>query len=79
MTRFIHTRNMSADQLVQCSSDARALLHLCDNAAWAIQNNSGPIDVLSDSIGVAVRLALELLAPVHDTLEAQGRLAGGAS
>mgnify|MGYP007032580878 CR=1 FL=1 len=79
MTRFIPHTDMTAEQIVQCSCDARAILHIVDHAAWAIQNNDGPSDVLADSIGVAVRLALELLKPVHDALEARGGLKGGAS
>lgn len=69
MSRLLSQADMNTDQLVRCSSDARALLYMIDHAAWAIQNNSGPVDVLADSIGASARLALELLEPVHDALE----------
>lgn len=78
MSRFVPRSEMTPDEIVQCSYQARALLHLCDSAAWAIDNHSGPVDVLADSIGSAVRLALELLEPVHDALELQEGQKGGA-
>jgi hypothetical protein len=78
MSRFVHQRDMSADEMIQCSYQARAILHLIDIAAWSIENNIGAVDVLAGSIGTASRLALELLEPVHDALESHEGLKGGA-
>lgn len=77
MSRIIPHGDMTSDELIQCSYQARAILHLVDIAAWSIQNDSGAVDVLADSIGSATRLALELLDPVHDAIESHERLKGG--
>jgi hypothetical protein len=61
MSRLIPHTDMRSDELIQCSHQARAILHLVDIAAWSIQNDSST--VLSDGIGSATCLALELLAP----------------
>ncbi len=61
MNRLIPRTDMRSDELIQCSYQARAILHLVDTAAWSIQNDSSAINVLSDGIGSATRLALELL------------------
>lgn len=72
MSRFIPHTEMSADELIQCSYQARAIISLCESAAWAIQNG-GAVDLLADSIGSALRLTLDLLEPVHDALERHER------
>ena len=72
MSRFIPHTDMSADELIQCSYQARAIISLCESAAWSTQNG-GAADVLADSIGSALRLTLELLEPVHDALEIHER------
>jgi len=61
MSRLIPHTDMRSDELVQCNYQARAILHLVDIAAGPTQNDSSAIDVLSDGIGSATRLALELL------------------
>lgn len=76
MSRFVPQRDMSVADLMSCSAQAIAILHLCDNAAWAIQNGSGATDVLADSIGAAMRLAADLLEPVHEALESHEGLKG---
>lgn len=68
MSRFIPYAEMTTEDIYQCSAQARAIISLCESASWAIQNG-GPADVLADSIGCGLRLALELLEPVHDTTE----------
>lgn len=77
MSRFIPHTDMSADELIQCSYQARAIITLCENAAWAIENG-GAVHQLADSIGSGLRLAIELLEPVHDALESHEGLKGGA-
>jgi hypothetical protein len=77
MSRLIPHTDMSTDELMQCSYQARAIVALCESAAWAI-DNGGAADVLSDAIGAGLRLTLELLEPVHDALESHEGLKGGA-
>ena len=79
MSRFIPQSDMTRDQLVQCSYDVMAILHLCDHAAWSICNGSGHIETIADSVGTATRLALDLMAVVHDALEAHEGLKGGSA
>ncbi|MBN9242131.1 MAG: hypothetical protein J0I98_05000 [Mesorhizobium sp.] len=79
MSRLVPQSDMTTDEIVQCSYQARAILHLIDMAAWSISNNSGAADVLADSIGAATRLALALLEPVHDALERHEGLKGRAA
>lgn len=76
MSRLIPHRDMSTEDLLSCSYQAIAILHLCDSAAWAIQNGSGAPD-LAGSICTAMRLAVDLLEPVHDALESHEGLKGG--
>ena len=83
MSRFIPHTDMSADELIQCSYQALAVLSLCESAAWAIEGGSSAqsraeIDQIADSIGSGLRLAIELLGPVHDALECHEGLKGGA-
>lgn len=76
MSRFIPHTDMSADEIMQCSYQARALVRLCESAAWNIQNGGGRPEILSDSIGAGLRLVMELLEPVHDALESHEGLKG---
>lgn len=76
MSRFIPHRDMSSDQIMQCSYDASALLRLCEGAAWAMQNGDDTTS-LSDAIGAGMRVAQELLGVVHDALESHEGLKGG--
>jgi hypothetical protein len=76
MSRFIPQTDMIADEIIQCSYQARALVNLCESAAWNIQNGGGRPEDLSDSIGSALRLVMELLEPVHDALETHEGLKG---
>lgn len=79
MSRSIPKRDITADQVVSRCSRAIAILHLCDSAAWAIQNGSGPTNLLADSVGTAMRLAVDLLEPVQEALEFhQGKKGGDA-
>lgn len=77
MRRLIPHTDMNAAQIVDCSYQALALVDLCENAAWTIQNG-GNAETLSDAIGAAMRLARELLEPVHDALERHEGIAGGS-
>lgn len=68
MSRFIPCRDMSADQIIQCSYDAMAIIALCENTACDLSER-GENAQLAGSISTALKLVAELLAPVHDTLE----------
>ena len=76
MSRLIPHTDMTAKQLLDCSYQAQAIIALCESAAWAIQNG-GEVSDLSDAIGSGLRLATELLAPVHDALEHHEGVKGG--
>lgn len=77
MTRFIPHDDMTADQIMQCSYEAAAIIRLCESAAWAIQNGGNSTD-LSDAIGAGLRTAQELIGVMHEALESHEGLKGGA-
>lgn len=70
MSRFVSQEEMTPDQVMQCSYEAAAIIRLCENAAWAIQNG-GDAAALSDAIGAGLRTAQELVGVMHDTLARQ--------
>lgn len=76
MTRFIPHVDMTADQIMQCSYEASAIIRLCENAAWTIQNGGNATD-LSDAIGAGLRAAQELIGVIHEALESHEGLKGG--
>ncbi|GAA4121609.1 hypothetical protein ACFFTN_21095 [Aminobacter aganoensis] len=67
MNRFVPQEDMTADQVMQCSYEAAAIIRLCENAAWAIQTG-GDAAGLSDAIGAGLRTAHELVGVMHDAL-----------
>ncbi len=68
MSRLLPHRAMTADDVIQCSYDALAIIDLCENAAWDLSER-GENARLAGSISTALKLATELLSTVHDTLE----------
>lgn len=69
MSRIVPHGDMTAAEIIQCSYDAMALIRLCENTAWDLTNrghNAEHTNAISD----ALKLALELMGPVHDALEA---------
>lgn len=78
MSRLIPHGDMSADQIIQCSYDAMAVLRLCEGAAWAMENGDDRSS-LADAIGAGLRVAQELLSVVHDALESHEGVKGGAA
>ncbi|PWJ73853.1 hypothetical protein C7441_12537 [Pseudaminobacter salicylatoxidans] len=79
-TRFIPHRDMSADEIVKCAIQARAIIQLCEAAAWSIQSGSErEIKEAADSIQFALQLAGELIVPVQEALESHEGLKGGAA
>lgn len=70
MSRFTAHADMTAAELFDCVKDARAILELCHQAAWAIQNtdNETESNGIADAVQQASRLAFEMLGPVYDAL-----------
>lgn len=64
--RLIPHGDMTAAQLLGCSYQAQAILTVCIEAA----GSAPPSQQLGGAIGLALQSALDLLAPVHDALEA---------
>lgn len=83
MSRLIDHRDMTADQIMDCCIQATAIMHLCEAAAWSIQNggdaNAYTFGETAGSIKGALAAARELLGPVTDALESHEGLKGGAS
>ena len=65
MSRFIPCRDMSADQIIQCGYDAMVIVALCAVVARE-GDHSAPI---CGDIAIALDLAGELIAKLHDTVE----------
>ncbi|WP_406873312.1 hypothetical protein WHT83_06340 [Aminobacter sp. P9b] len=69
---------MTADQIIQCSYEASAMLCLCEAAAWAIQNGENSPEELAGAIVAGMQLARDLVGVMHDALESHEGLKGGA-
>lgn len=78
MSRFVPQGDMSADEIVKCCIQARAVIALCEAAAWSIQNSSETeIPQLAENVQFALQLAGDLLWPVQEALESHEDLKGG--
>ncbi|MFU0504035.1 hypothetical protein [Pseudaminobacter sp. NGMCC 1.201702] len=77
MSRFIPQTDMSADQLMDCSYQAQALIHLCQFVAERISSGDEAAR-LGGEIEQALALAGEFAGIMHDALERQEGLKGGA-
>lgn len=78
MTRFVPQRDMSADEIAKCCIQARAVIALCEAAAWSIQNGSeSEIPLIAENIQFALQLAGDLLEPVQGALSAHEGMTGG--
>lgn len=71
MTRLIPHTDMTADEIVRCCIQARAIACLCERAAWSdLQNGSdGKIPQVAEDIQFALQLVADLLVPVQEALE----------
>ena len=78
MSRFIDHRDMAADDLFNCAKDAKAILYICSQAAWDIQNceKEQRINELADAIEQLTSLANEMLDPVYDALQSHEGVKG---
>ena len=83
MSRFIHHRDMTAEQVVKCVIQARALIGMCHRAMWAdVQNEniaSGEVSQAAEDIQFTLQLAQELLDPVQDAMEEHEGWKGGVA
>lgn len=78
MSIFIPQVDMTAYQIIQCCVRARAIISLCEEAAWAVQNSDGAdIPQIAENIQFALKAAHELLGPVQDAIEVHEGTAGG--
>lgn len=76
MSRFVPQRDMSADDIVKCAIQARAIIQLCEAAAWSIQNSrEDEIPQIAENAQFALQLAADLLEPVQGALESHEGLA----
>lgn len=76
MSRFIPQTNMSADQLMDCSYQSQAIIHLCQFVAARISAGD-EADRLGGEIEQALALAGEFVGIMHDALEGHEGLKGG--
>lgn len=74
MSRLADHRDMTADEVVDCSYDALALIALCEAVSRDLSEIGSGNAILSGAISRALALAGELLEPVHDTLETSAHL-----
>lgn len=71
MSLFIPQGDMTANQILECSYQVQGIISTCAMAldAWEDTPTNANARTVGD-VAQALRAALELLAPVHDALEA---------
>ncbi|KQZ19331.1 hypothetical protein ASD50_07545 [Mesorhizobium sp. Root552] len=76
---WIEQAEISSAELVAVCIQARAIVSLCERAAWNdLQNEaSGTIPQVAEDIQFALKLAAGLLVPIQDALEGQRDQEGG--
>lgn len=77
MSRLIPHSEMSADQLIQYSYQAQAIISLCSRVADDL-SPSRPETAAGGDISLALTVALELVGVLHDALEGHKEQKGGA-
>jgi hypothetical protein len=81
MSRWIDQAEMTADEIVKCVVQARAIIALCERASWSdLQNGANGIaeQQVAEDMQFALQLAGDLLGPVQDALEShEGVKTGG--
>lgn len=75
MSRFVPHTDMTADEIVACSYDLLAILHVAEVAAMHLQDQHSP--VTADSLARVLSMAVDTHAPLHDALETHARVIGG--
>lgn len=68
-----------SEQIIERSYQLGAILILCESASWAIRNDIADTAEVSDSIHVALQMAKDLHASVHDFIEAGDRTKVGTA
>ncbi|WP_186397676.1 hypothetical protein [Stappia sp. TSB10GB4] len=71
--RLIEHREMSADQLIQCGYDAMAIVSLCATVSRNL-SDLDPGGALAGNVAIALDLAGELIAKLHDAVETHEEL-----
>lgn len=77
MSRWIDQADMTADEIIKCAVQARAVIALCERAAWSdLQNGANGIALqqVAEDIQFALQLAHGLLGPAQDALESHEAL-----
>lgn len=62
-----------SEQIIERSYQLGAILILCESASWAIRNDIADMAQVSDSIHLALQMAKDLHASVHDFIEVGDR------
>lgn len=73
MSRLAEARSMTLDDVMACSSQARAIVAVCRHCADNMPAGTAAAAQVSDAIEDALALALDLMGIVHDALETQVR------
>ncbi|MBA8910167.1 hypothetical protein [Aminobacter ciceronei] len=76
MSRFIPHTDMSANDLMQCSYQAQAIISLCIRVGDDL-SPINPETAAGADISQALVVALELVGVMHDALESHEGLKGG--
>lgn len=74
MTRLIPHGDMTANEILDCSYEAQAIIETC---ALGLENlDEGNASRMAGNLALALKSALTLLEPVHDALESHEGMAG---
>lgn len=74
MTRIASEDEMTTAELMKCLTDTQAILDVCHQVAWDIQNSDDPKVVvrLASGIQQLTALADDLLEPIYEALSIHG-------
>jgi hypothetical protein len=77
MSRFIPQAEMTAVEILECSYQVQGIISTCAMALDAYEDTPTTANARTvGDVARALRAALDLLGPVHDTLEAHEGMAG---
>jgi hypothetical protein len=76
MSILIPHTEMNAEQVVECSYHAQAIIVVCRAAADGMQFNTGEATTIASAIDTAFGVALELIGPIDDALERRQGMKG---
>lgn len=72
-------RTLLSEQIIERSYQLGAILILCETASWAMRNDAADSAEISDSMHLALQMAKDLHASVHDFIEAGEGMKEGAA